>query len=281
MKCKDIIDQFKPILNKYVIKYDVRKTNKGRKNTFDTMFYIKHVLIYLFTDISWSRMDLFLNGITGDAIRKKFVKWVSLDIFTHLFSDYLNRYRKHNPDILKNLFMDATIIKNKCVPKSAGLTGYCSKLPNKLSTKITLICDINKIGLACTFHESHAHDSKHIEEVISCLPKIITELYTYNKPGILTADKGYLINSDRHLQIRKNKHMTINTDIRSNMKRRNKTKKNKQLLKKRIKVEHLNARLLTSFKGLSTMKYSNLDRLKALFYLAFSIQIFEYFEERV
>ena len=85
----------------------------------------------------------------------------------------------------------------------------------------------------------------------------------------------------KKLSIRKNKHMTINTDIRSNMKRRNKTKKNKQLLKKRIKVEHLNARLLTSFKGLSTMKYSNLDRLKALFYLAFSIQIFEYFEERV
>jgi len=107
MKCKDIIDQFKPILNKYVIKYDVRKTNKGRKNTFDTMFYIKHVLIYLFTDISWSRMDLFLNGITGDAIipSPSFI-WTQLNIQLYYFYYNIN-FDSYNYKIINKRYNDS------------------------------------------------------------------------------------------------------------------------------------------------------------------------------
>ena len=48
------------------------------------------------------------------------------------------------------------------------------------------------------------------------------------------------------------------------MKTKNKTDKNKQLLTKRIKVEHFNSRLFNTFKTFATMKYFLFERLNAL-----------------
>ena len=62
--------------------------------------------------------------------------------------------------------------------------------------------------------ESAAHDSKHIEKAIDNLPDILTNSYTYNKPCIITGDKGYIINKQRKQLLRKERHVTINTPIK-------------------------------------------------------------------
>lgn len=278
MKKKTLINKFKHILNEYVLTYEPKnKRNIGRPNKHNNFFYIKHILNYLFNGASWSDIGEYLEDITPDAIRKKMNKWISLGIFNYAFNDFLDEYKKKNADKLKNLFIDATIIKN--ISGKKDITGICKKLPNKKSTKVTLICDENKIGLSVSFAKSNEHDSKHIEKTIKNLPSKVTELYSYRKPGSLTADLGYLINNKRKHKIRTEHKMTLNTDVRKNMKKKYKSKKNIDLLKKRIKIEHLNSRIMRTFKGLSIMRNISLDRFESLYKLAFTMQIFEYFEE--
>lgn len=241
------------------------------------MVYIKHILNYLVTGISWNGLELFIDNITGDAIRKKFNKWVRLNIFKKAYEEFLTMYQKCNGVKLHELFMDVTVFKNfNC---KADITGFCRKLPNKRSTKANLICDENKIGIAIRLQKSNEHDSKYIEETLNHIPNIVSDTFSYNKPCIMTADKGYVIDKQRRNNMRKTQHVSMNTPLKKNMKKRNKTIKNKELLKKRIKVEHLNCRILRTFKGISTMKYNNLIRLESLFKLAFTMQIFEYMYE--
>ena len=279
MRAKNIIQKFKHILNKYVEQLDIKNSrNIGRPNKFNNFFYIKHILNYLFTGISWSNIELFIDDLSGDAIRKKFNKWASLGVFTEAYNDFIQLYSKCKGVKLNELFMDATILKNTCCSKK--ITGFCKKLPKKRSSKATFICDENKIGLAVTIHSSSPHDSQHIEEVINNIPNAVSDTFTYNRPCIITADKGYIINKNRKNDIRRNQHASLNYHGRSNMKKVHKTTRNKELLKKRIKVEHLNSRILRSFKALSTMKYENEQRRNVLFKLAFTIQMFEYMFEK-
>ena len=249
-----------------------------RPNKFNNYFYIKYILLYLTTGISWSDMDLYLEGITADAIRKKFNKWIDLGIIDKAYNALLIRYSKCKNVQIDELFIDATIIKNgNC---KEHITGYCRKLPNKRSTKATFICNEDKIGFAAVFHPSAAHDSpQYIEEAIEKIPKSISDQFNYNKPCILTGDKGYIINKQRSQTIRKEQHVSINTAQKKNMKKKNKTERNKKLLKKRIKVEHLNSRIFGTFKGLAKMKHDNLKRLQSITLLAFSMQAIEYMYE--
>ena len=76
MKKRNIIKKFKHILNYYVEKYDIRNPkNGGRFNKYNNFFYINHILSYLFKNTSWDDIALTLD-ITGDALRKKYNKWV-------------------------------------------------------------------------------------------------------------------------------------------------------------------------------------------------------------
>ena len=69
MRAKNIIQKFKHILNKYVEQLDIKNSrNIGRPNKFNNFFYIKHILNYLFTGISWSNIELFIDDLSGDAI---------------------------------------------------------------------------------------------------------------------------------------------------------------------------------------------------------------------
>ena len=62
MRAKNIIQKFKHILNKYVEQLDIKNSrNIGRPNKFNNFFYIKHILNYLFTGISWSNIELFID----------------------------------------------------------------------------------------------------------------------------------------------------------------------------------------------------------------------------
>lgn len=160
---------------------------------------------------------------------KKFNKWVDIGVFDTAYSEFLQLYKDSDCSKLNEQFIDATILKNTCCSKN--ITGFCKKLPNKLSTKATFICDENKIGMAVVFHPSGIHDSKHIEEAIDNIPEIVSSTFTYNRPCILTADKGYIINKQRNRKIRRTQNVSVNYCPRRNMKV-NKTDKNKKLLKK-------------------------------------------------
>ena len=211
-------------------------------------------------------------------LEKNSINGFILVFFEHAYNDFLNTYRQKNAKTLKNLFIDATIIKNKSIP--IKLTGFCKKIPNKHSIKLSAICDsVNKINHSYLFTESNAHDSKHIEEAVKLLPSTITNSATYQKPIIITGDLGYITNRTQKLYLRKKYHVTINTDVRRNMKKKNKTVKNKQLLTKRVKVEHFNSRLFNTFKTFSTMKYFLFERLEALYKLVSIIQMFEFLYE--
>ena len=172
MKIFTLRKKFKHFLNKYVQKLDVRnRTNTGRKNKYDNFFYIKRILDYLINGVSWYKMQSSLEeyGITVDAIRKKFNKWIEIGVFSKAFSDFVTVYGKRNSDKIKEMFMDAAVIKN--VTARENITGFCKKMPNKRSSKATIICDRNKIGLSVVVTGSKEHDSKHIEKCIDKLPE--------------------------------------------------------------------------------------------------------------
>ena len=263
MKVEDIITNFGKILINKIKEIDVRKNNVGRKNKFELVFYVENILKILFTGISWANLSLFIyeKKITVDAIRKKFNKWVSMGIFNLVHIELIELYKAHYNNKLKYLLLDAMVVKN--ISGDKHITGFCNKIKNKRSTKYTLICDINKIGVAVNISESSKHDSTHIETTINNIPTNISELYSYKSPVIITADLGYIINNKRRMNIRKDLHATINTNVRINMKRKNKTKTNKALLNKRIYVEHFNSLFSRQFKKFSTITYRNMNSLEA------------------
>jgi hypothetical protein len=160
---------------------------------------------------------------------------------------YLTTYK----ETITDFYIDSTVIGN--LNGTREMTGYCQKIKNKLSMKTTIICDNNNIIYEGITTKSNPHDSTFIENVVEKLPQKLLEETTYNKSLTISADAGYIIDKQRNLQLRKNKHVTINAKYRKNMKRR-KNAKNIESLKGRYKIENCNAILKRTYKRNSVIK---------------------------
>ena len=83
---------------------DPHKKMIGRPNKFEYMFYIKNIIHITVTGLSWDKLSLLLS-INVDLIRKKYIKWINLGVFSKANRIILHQYKRNNK--YKNLFIDS------------------------------------------------------------------------------------------------------------------------------------------------------------------------------
>ncbi len=82
---------------------DSHKKLIGIPNKFEYMFYIKHIIYITISLLSWDKLGLLLL-INVDLIRKKYIKWINLGVFSKANHIILHQYKRNNK--YKNLFID-------------------------------------------------------------------------------------------------------------------------------------------------------------------------------
>ena len=205
------IDQFFEIYRLYLLEfipvYDVYTT--GRKNKYKLEVYVDIILKVLKTGISWKSIN---DNIKGDTIRKKFIKWIKLDIFNKIYLELKKNYLKNN--LIQNLYVDSTDIANV---NGVLDFGYNYKYKNKKAIKITTIVDDNHFPLFNQINKASDHDTKIMNNIVDENKLYINT--SYHKPIYIAAYKGYIC--------KKNKNIIYVTPYRKNQ-----NKKKEQINKK-------------------------------------------------
>ena len=198
-------------------------------------------------------------SINTDLIRKKYIKWVKLGIFTNANNIILKQYTKKHK--YNSLFIDSTNIVNF----SGCLNfGFNIKNKNKQSIKVSVMVDHNKIPHVIDVSKGSIYDAKIMETVIN--DKITNTKNPYN----LVADKGYIKNNNYIENIKKNKNITLITPIRVNSKKEI-SNNDKLLLRERFKVEHFFSLLKRGYKRISIINDKTLLSYTSFLNIAISL----------
>lgn len=231
------------LLEKIILENIQKYANNLRKPKYNNEFYLKHIIYVLKTGIQWNQLNVKCHYTT---IYKKFIDWSNKGIFKISWEQLNNIYvtKKLNQDHkwFKNLLIDSSMIKNYKGIDCIGKNHYDR---NRKATKLSIICDQNKVPISVSFYGANIHDTKTIEESIKNINQniFVDKRNTINIVG----DKGYIIN-DNHKKIIYNRYkINIVTPYRKNQNKKN-NKNEKRILKERYKIEHV-------FNDLDKFKY--------------------------
>lgn len=251
------------------IKFELKKiilASKHIKNTYS----VKHTnskypldliideLMYFFkSGVSWK---LLRSTINYKTLFWHYRRFVENNVFVKLFNKIKYGYLKHYIQDQCSLLIDSTIIYNKYGINKIGRNKFYK---NKNVTKISLMTDAHGFPLSVLFMKGNYHDNlmfnSHIRDAIVIMP---------TKKITIMADKAYSSNNNYSLLDKNNiKHII---PPRKNMHMAAFYKYDKKEYVKRIKIEHIFARLKT-FKRLHHRYDKYLRNYSGFVYLAFAI----------
>jgi hypothetical protein len=237
---------------------DPYKKPIGRPNKYDYIFYLKHIINITINGLSWNKLGLLLS-INTDFIRKKYIKWVKLGIFTTANNIILKQYNKKHK--YSSLFIDSTNIVNF----SGCLNfGYNIKNKNKKSIKVSVLVDNNRVPHIIDISKGSIHDAKIMENIIN------SKLKDNKTPFNLVADKGYIKNDNYINNIKNDNYITLITPLRVNSKKEI-NNNNNILLKERSKVEHFFSLLKRGYKRISIINDKTLINYNNFLNIAISL----------
>lgn len=252
----DIKSEFeKIVLNTESLKNSFINKSTNSKYTLQTI--INEILYFLKSGVSWRMLRSTINYKTLYWHYSRFVKHnVFYKLFSKIRRQYINKYIVNEC----NLLVDSTIVYNKGGVNKIGRNKFYK---NKKATKISLMTDINGFPLSVLFMKGNYHDNsvfqKHIRDAIILIPKT-------NKA--ILADKAYA--SASNYELLDENSITHIIPPRKNMKRYNGYKYDKNMYAKRIKIEHIFARI-KNYKRINN-RYDKLIRnFNGFVFLAFSI----------
>jgi transposase len=260
-----IDSMFGPFKNKVLsILEDSDPVLKSRK--LSHVMCLECILKILKKGLVWR--DIGIDGIHYTTFYKRFAKWAKLNVFKsiwHCLIDlYVSKKLKVSKTWFKVLFIDSTMVKNINGRDCIGRNHYDR---NRFATKVSMICDDNKVPLASTFYPANKHDATTITDTLDALVKNIMP----DKRCIhnLVADKGYIISSSKRVDIESNYNTKLITPKRKNQKIQT-TYDAKKLLKNRICIEHL-FRTLDFYKRIKNREEHNIQHYECMNFLAMSI----------
>ncbi len=208
--------------------------NKIYPNTKYTLDQIIDDIIYILkTGVSWRNIR---SSIKCKSLYWHYSRFVKHNIFLKLYNlfrkQYLSNY-VHPKNTTISLLLDSSVIYNKFGVTKLGRNKFYK---NKKCMKISLLTDINGCPLSIFLIKGNYHDNstfdKHIKDINILLPK--------NKCKLI-ADKGYTCKKIYNtLDKYKIEHII---PPKRNMKLYDTYKYSKDEYKKRIKIEHIFARL--------------------------------------
>jgi transposase len=232
--------------------YDHKHTNS--KYSLDLI--IDELMYFLKSGVSWR---LLRSTINSKTLFWHYRRFVDNNVFVRLFNKIKQVYLKKYIDDQCSLLIDSTIIYNKYGINKIGRNKFYK---NKKVTKISLLTDIHGFPLSVLFMKGNYHDNHvfntHIRDAIAIIP---------NKKITIMADKAYSANNNYELLNTYNMKHII--PPRKNMRIAATYKYDKNEYIKRIKIEHIFARLKL-FKRLDHRYDKYLKNYKEFVYLAFT-----------
>jgi len=238
---KNIVYKINNLINKN-IKLNKIFNYKTKNRKYSNKILIKCIIDILKDGISFRSIGKY-KKINWQTIYKFYCKLIQHNtikiIFDNIVNDYKNKYIKNNIFIT-----DTTLIPNKL---GINDIGYNPQYPKHKSCKISIISDINGIPLNISCFSGNINDSKILNNQLDDFKNSNSELLNNN--NILLGDAGYDSNKIREkliaikfgkLLVAKNKRNIKNKIRLESIKL---LPEEKNLLKKRIKIEHTNAHL--------------------------------------
>ena len=237
-----MIEEIENIIIETINSVFPKKTNRGRKPKYDTLYYLRKIIYVQQSDIKWKYL---VCEVHYSTVYKIFRKWSEHNVFKiahEPFGRFALRahekiiniiYDNGNSELLRDMYLDSADILNKLAYESVD---YTFKYKNKKGTRVSIISD-DAYNIPLTVHIAapYMHDSTLTEEVIKCLPFKLKNLK--KKPKNLIADGGY-INASVKYRLRKKVNLIY--PYRKNQKVKN-SESDKILLKKRYKIENVNS----------------------------------------
>ena len=214
--CKNILNS--PLKNKY------NKKTKNRKYTLKEI--ITKIMYVLEKGHVWRSLDSCYNNVY-----KNFIFLTKNNVFTYTYKELLNKYLKKHKMLRKIISVDTSFILNKYGIDKIKRNKY---VKNKNCNKIFVAIDKNNEPIFFDYCEGNINDCKILFKNINNIP------FSNIKNTFLLGDKGFCSNIIRETL----KNMNVVPIIPTN-KRNSKTEiniltdKQKQIYKKRIKIEHL------------------------------------------
>jgi len=204
-----------------------------KKSIYTYSYYFDTFLTVLKHVNSWRSLSVTAN-FSGKSkyhyttIRKMFNKWSKLNVFQIAYNKMLTVY-KHNLPHSKSidLFIDACFISNKTGSELVGINPTYYK---KNVTKLSIVCDNNKIPFSVTAFKTTTNDCKTVNQSVRSL--------NLNKPINLIADKGYMTKRSDKLDLLKKYKIKLIVPKKKNQKNIRITKFMRSKLKVRNKVEN-------------------------------------------
>jgi len=258
------------LIAELIEKYDKPK----RARQLSTLEAITAIMFMIQTGLSYRQMNncTFLKNVGPDALRKRFKMWVELGIPQKVWHDittfYMSEKIKTDETAFKNIFIDATLVKNDCGEDCVGRNPTDR---GRKGSKISLCCSSDMVAIGFSFTGANRHDITEVENVINSIP---APLKTDNRrSNNLIADKAYASE-------------TVKKNLWNNMKLRivrenKKTKKNpnpdplskqdQALIRKRFIIENFFGALKKTYNRFRLRKERFLNNFKGMFYLAVSM----------
>lgn len=233
IELKKIILKTKALKDRYL------KSHTNSKYTIDLL--IHEILYFLKFGVSWRILRSTVNYKT---LFWHYSNWVKNNVFFKLFNRIKNIYIKKYIANNCTLFIDSTIIYNKCGINKIGRNKFYK---NKKTTKISLMTDINGFPLSVLFLKGNYHDNsvfdKHITDACVLIP---------NNNKVIMTDKAYSANKNYLLLESKNIQHII--PPRKNMKIYNTYNYNINEYKKKINLRY--DKYLRNFSGFTLLAFS-------------------------
>lgn len=273
-KMKDALKTY--LLNaitKYEEEHKKTKIKSGRPNSvsnevcLDTIFYV------LIEGVTWSIATKIVTGSfkLKPTIHRRFLSWIKAGIVKESYKKIHKDYIANNP--ITELYIDSTDIQNKNMTKN---NTYKSFKLNKQALRLTVVGDSNSIPVDYTIRSAHQND------VVLGYEQLTKFQLKLKKKTPAYGDKGYQMTDEKRKTILKEKKIELIVPKRRYKKKKGKNSKRKQVrhskrmkegLKKRIRIEHINCVLHRSYKRLDRVLEKTMESFEAFVLLAMSMMI--------
>jgi transposase len=235
-----------------------------RKYKINNEYCLEKIYEVLKTGISWN--NLYTINCHYSTIYKRFKYWVKLNIFNkiwnYILQEYTNKQLLKDKLHFKTLFIDSTMVRNHLGYQCIG-RNYQDRFRN--ATKISIICDNNKIPLCSLYYPGNIHDSITIEDSLNSLNNILINDKRYH--STLVADKGYIIDKEKRNNLLNNFKIKLLTPYRNKSKKQKKkeNKKEKKIIKDKKQIK-MNDKYLLSIRYKIENVFNRLDQYKRIKY---------------
>ena len=239
-----------------------------RARKLDNATALSSLLFVLETGIAWNRVPV--KDFSASAVYKRLRLWVHRGVVTsvwhHLLSLYAKDRLKNDPGWFKTLFIDSTMIKNL---GGIDVVGRNPTDRGRLGSKVSVICDDDRVPLGCVLYPANKNDCKTVEETLA---SVACPLKDDDRRTIhVVGDKAY--GTKEIAAFLKSRSMRLVAESRKNVRApRRLLRADMAKLKKRHKIENLFCRL-KQFKRIRHRMDALASVFEAQIHLAFSFML--------